>query len=108
MRTQLTEKDAKRQERLLKALADRYRLRILSLLKVDDGTMSVNDIVSCFNLKQPTISHHLRVLCDAGLVTYTKRGTSAYYRIETGTLIEAYDAIRGLLPTQSMQERSAC
>lgn len=78
---ELTEEEASEQERLLKAVADKTRLRILSLLRRHEGEVSVFEIVETFTLEQPTISHHLRILRDAGLVECRKRGLFAYYYI---------------------------
>lgn len=66
---------------LLKAIADPTRLRLLSLIQAhEDGEACVCDLTAPVGLTQPTVSHHLRVLLDAGLVTKTKRATWAYYR----------------------------
>src|SRR6185437_2224675 len=66
---------------LLKALADPVRLRLMSLvLSHDDGEACVCDLTDKFALSQPTISHHLKVLHDAGLLDREKRGTWVYYR----------------------------
>jgi ArsR family transcriptional regulator len=66
---------------LLKAIADPTRLRLLSLIQAhEDGEACVCDLTDPVGLTQPTVSHHLRVLLEAGLVTKTKRGTWAYYR----------------------------
>src|SRR5436305_11204930 len=77
----LTEDDAVVQARLLKALADPTRLRILSLLSRHEGEVCVFEIVESFTLEQPTISHHLRILRDAGLVDCRKKGLWAYYYV---------------------------
>jgi ArsR family transcriptional regulator, arsenate/arsenite/antimonite-responsive transcriptional repressor len=66
---------------LLKAIADPTRLRLLSLIQAHDGGEAcVCDLTEPIGLTQPTVSHHLRVLLDAGLVTKTKRATWAFYR----------------------------
>jgi len=65
----------------LKAIADPTRLRLLSLIQAhQDGEACVCDLTEPFGLSQPTISHHLKVLLDAGLVARSRRGTWAYYR----------------------------
>jgi ArsR family transcriptional regulator len=64
----------------LKALADPTRLRILDLLVVQPDALCVCDITSQFDQHQPTISHHLRILRDAGLIRGEKRGVWSYYR----------------------------
>jgi ArsR family transcriptional regulator len=66
---------------LLKALADPTRLRLLSLIQAHEGGEAcVCDLTAPVGLSQPTVSHHLKVLLDAGLVTRNRRGTWAYYQ----------------------------
>ena len=65
---------------LLKALADPARLRLVSLVAVHDGGEAcVCDLTAPLGLTQPTISHHLKILVDAGIFTRDKRGVWAYY-----------------------------
>jgi ArsR family transcriptional regulator, arsenate/arsenite/antimonite-responsive transcriptional repressor len=68
-----------------KALGDPTRVAIVNRLAQAEETC-VCDLTSAFDLAQPTISHHLRVLRDAGLVEATRRGTWAYYRVVPGAL----------------------
>jgi len=63
----------------LKVLGDATRLRILDLLAQQPAPLCVCDITAAFPQNQPTISHHLRLLRDAGLVETEKRGIWAYY-----------------------------
>src|SRR5438105_2804628 len=70
-----------RQARRLAALADPTRLQIVALLAGLDEPLCVCEIVARFALGQPTISHHLRVLREAGLVTWEKRGLWVYYAL---------------------------
>jgi ArsR family transcriptional regulator len=66
---------------LLKALADPVRLRLMSLVASrEGGEACVCDLNEAFDLSQPTISHHMKVLHDAGLVDRDKRGVWVYYR----------------------------
>jgi len=66
---------------LLKAVADPVRLRLLSLvLSHQGGEACVCDLLPAFELSQPTISHHLKVLHEAGLLDRDKRGVWVYYR----------------------------
>jgi ArsR family transcriptional regulator, arsenate/arsenite/antimonite-responsive transcriptional repressor len=66
---------------LLKALADPVRLRLMSLVASHEGGEAcVCDLTGAFDLSQPTISHHLKVLHDAGLLDREKRGVWVYYR----------------------------
>ncbi len=92
----LTEEEAVGQARLLKALADPTRLRILSLLSRHEGEVCVFEIVESFTLEQPTISHHLRILRDAGLVDCRKKGLWAYYYVRRDALSRAQDVINNL------------
>lgn len=72
---------------LLKALADPVRLRLMSLVASHDGGEAcVCDLTDAFDLSQPTISHHLKVLHDAGLLDREKRGVWVYYRARTEAL----------------------
>lgn len=72
---------------LLKALADPVRLRLISLVASHPGGEAcVCDLNDAFDLSQPTISHHLKVLHDAGLLDRDKRGVLAYYRIRAEAL----------------------
>ena len=73
---------------LLKALADPVRLRLLSLVASHDGGEAcVCGLNDAFDLSQPTISHHLKVLHDAGLVDREKRGVWVYYRARSQALL---------------------
>jgi ArsR family transcriptional regulator len=72
---------------LLKALADPVRLRLMSLIASHDGGEAcVCDLNDAFDLSQPTISHHLKLLHDAGLLDRDKRGVWVYYRARTAAL----------------------
>src|SRR5437899_5197945 len=92
----LNEEDAIGQARLLKALADPTRLRILSLLSRHEGEVCVFEIVESFTLEQPTVSHHLRILRDSGLVDCRKRGLWAYYYVRREALSRAREVISSL------------
>jgi ArsR family transcriptional regulator len=72
---------------LLKALADPVRLRLMSLVASHPGGEAcVCDLNDAFDLTQPTISHHLKVLHEAGLLDRDKRGVWVYYRARTEAL----------------------
>jgi ArsR family transcriptional regulator, arsenate/arsenite/antimonite-responsive transcriptional repressor len=72
---------------LLKALAEPVRLRLMSLIASrPGGEACVCDLTGAFDLSQPTISHHLRVLHEAGLLDRDKGGVWVYYRARTGAL----------------------
>ena len=77
----ISQADAECVAPLLKALADPVRLRLLSLVMAHDGSEAcVCDLLPAFDLSQPTISHHLKVLHEAGLVDREKRGVWVFYR----------------------------
>lgn len=72
---------------LLKALADPVRLRLMSLVASHEGGEAcVCDLTGAFDLSQPTISHHLKVLHEAALVDREKRGVWVYYRARADAL----------------------
>jgi ArsR family transcriptional regulator len=80
----------------LKALADPTRLRLMSMIQAHDGGEAcVCDLTAPLGLTQPTISHHLKVLLDAGLVEREKRGTWAYYRSVPTKLRALADVLAG-------------
>ena len=83
----LSEQDAAVLAAKFKAIGDPTRLRLLSLIAAHDGGEAcVCDLNEPLSLSQPTISHHLKVLVDAGLLTRSKRGTWSYYAIVPGSL----------------------
>ena len=85
---------AERLARSLKALADPARLRLLSIVAShEDEEACVCDLTEPLGLSQPTVSHHLKVLVDAGYLRREKRGTWAYYSLTPDSL----DSVSGLL-----------
>lgn len=92
--------EAVAQARLLKVLADPTRLRILSLLSRYEGEVCVFEIVECFPLEQPTISHHLRLLRDAGVVDCQKKGLYTYYSVQPFQIAAAREALAPLCAKQ--------
>lgn len=66
---------------LFKALGDPHRLTILERLAQADEDVCVCEFTDCLPLNQPTVSHHLRILREAGLVSSERRGTWVYYRL---------------------------
>jgi ArsR family transcriptional regulator len=79
----VSEAEAMQAARIFKALADPARVRLLSLIAGAglDGAC-VCELVPPLDLSQPTVSHHLRILQEAGLVSRERRGTWAYFRIK--------------------------
>jgi ArsR family transcriptional regulator len=89
----LGEAEAGELEAVLKALADRHRLRIVNmLLRADDEAVCVCEFQPFLGLAQGTVSHHLKVLLEVGLVERETRGTRSYFALAPGAL----DAVRGV------------
>jgi ArsR family transcriptional regulator len=83
----------------LKALADPVRLRLISLVAAhQDAEACVCDLTDPVGLSQPTVSHHLKILVDAGILTRDQRGRWAYYRLVPDTLTALSQAIRPAEP----------
>lgn len=81
VRDPLTEQQASSLAAVFKALSDPVRLRLLSLIASHDGGEAcVCDLTPAFDVSEPTISHHLKVLREAGLVTSERRASWVYYR----------------------------
>ena len=86
-REPLSQPQAEQIAPLLKALADPVRLRLMSLVASHEGGEAcVCDLTDAFTLSQPTISHHLKVLHECGLLDRDKRGVWVYYRARTEAL----------------------
>src|SRR3712207_5179023 len=97
MREPLSPEQAERIAPLLKALADPVRLRLLSLVASHaDGEACVCDLNDAFDLSQPTISHHLKVLHEVGLLNRSKRGVWVYYSVRTDALADLGALIGGV------------
>ncbi|MBD7956359.1 helix-turn-helix transcriptional regulator [Microbacterium sp. Sa4CUA7] len=68
--------------RVLKAIADPTRLRLLSMIAAaDGGELCACDMPEPLGVKQPTVSHHLKVMTEAGILSREKRGVWAHYRV---------------------------
>jgi len=77
---------------LLKAVADPVRLQLLSMIRAADGQEAcVCDLTAAVGLSQPTISHHLRILTDAGLLSRERRASWAWYSLNTSRLGDVVD-----------------
>jgi len=79
---------AERMARIGKALGDPIRLQLVDVLRKHAGKVCVCELVPLFDLSQPTVSHHLKVLRDAGLVDSERRGLWAYYYVIPDALEE--------------------
>ena len=94
--TVLSPDEAERTARVFKALGDPTRLRLISLIANSESSEAcVCDLTEPIGLSQGTISHHMKLLVEAGLVTREQRGKWAYYRVVDGAL---ENAARSLLP----------
>lgn len=88
----LGEDQAGELEAVLKALADRHRLRIVNmLLRADGEAVCVCEFQPFLELSQGTVSHHLKVLVEAGLVARETRGTRSYFSLVPGALDSVRD-----------------
>jgi ArsR family transcriptional regulator len=99
----LAEADQDRLVTIFKALADATRLGIFRLIAAQDAEMCVCDITDRFDVSQPTISHHLRVLRDAGLVTVSRRGIWAYYAADPQGLAYLREAVATIAPALALE-----
>ncbi|MFC4244939.1 ArsR/SmtB family transcription factor [Gryllotalpicola reticulitermitis] len=87
--------EAERIARTFKALGDPTRVRLLSLIAASDGGEAcICDLTDPVGLSQPTVSHHMKLLADAGLVTREQRGKWAYYAVVEEALTNAAAALR--------------
>jgi ArsR family transcriptional regulator len=90
---------------LFKAMGDPVRLRLLSLIAShQDGEACVCELTGVFDQTGPTISHHLKVLREAGLITGERRGTWVYYRVEPDALRELSDVLMPEQPPDGERE----
>jgi ArsR family transcriptional regulator len=80
-----------------KALADGTRLDVFRLIAAQDEPICACDIVDRFDVSQPTIAHHLKVLRNAGLITVSRRGVWAYYAVEPRGLEVLQTSVQGFL-----------
>ena len=83
---------------LYRALGDATRLEVFRLIAAQPGPICVCDIVDRFNVSQPTISHHLKALRDAGLVKVSRRGVWAFYAVDPAGLALLRNAPDELVP----------
>jgi ArsR family transcriptional regulator, arsenate/arsenite/antimonite-responsive transcriptional repressor len=86
--------EAERMTLVAKALGDPIRLQLVDVLRRHAGEVCVCELVPLFELSQPTVSHHLKVLRDAGIVGSERRGLWAYYYVVPGALRELSEWLR--------------
>src|SRR6476620_5078786 len=94
----MTDGEAEALSASLKAIADTTRLRLVSLVAAHEGREAcVCDLTEPVGLSQPTVSHHLKVLVEAGILAREQRGRWAYYKLVPATL----NALAGLIASPS-------
>ncbi|MGZ4690037.1 MAG: ArsR/SmtB family transcription factor [Acidimicrobiia bacterium] len=93
MQAPLGEADAEDLAAAFKVLSDPVRLRLFSLIAARDGETCACELVKVLDRSQPTISHHLSVLHDAGLLSREKRGRWVWYRTEPVRIAELRDSL---------------
>lgn len=104
MEEPLSAKEAERVAAAFKVLGDPARLRLLSLIASQPGgECCVCDLTPAVKLSQPTVSHHLKVLHEAGFLEREKRGTWVYYRV----IPRAMDAMRSVLEPAALSSSPA-
>ena len=81
-------REAERMAAIAKAIGDPVRLTLVDVLRKHAGEVCVYELLPLFDLSQPTLSHHLKKLRDAGIVGSERRGLWAYYYVEPGALEE--------------------
>ena len=89
----ISDEEAEATATLFRALADPARVKILNLLAHSDGPVCVCEFVPAVELSQPTVSHHLKKLTDAGLLEREQRGKWAYYSLSG----EAFERLASLV-----------
>lgn len=106
LRSRIGEDDAQALASAFKAIADPGRLRLLSFIAAQPGAEAcVCHLVEPLGLSQPTVSHHLKVLAEAGLLERERRGTWMFYRLVPDRIEELRAALE--LPGARQAKRSA-
>lgn len=94
VRESLAVSDAEQLAHKMKALADPTRLRLLSIVAAHEGQEAcVCDLIEPVGLSQPTVSHHLKILSEAGFLSRTRRGSWAYYKLIPGALTSVAEVL---------------
>ena len=84
----LSEEEAEATAKLFKALGDPARVRLVNLLATADGPVCMCDLIEPVGLAQPTVSHHMRKLLDAGLVEREQRGKWAHFSLNRDAVLK--------------------
>ena len=91
---------------IFKALSDENRIRILGLLQ--SGEKCACRLLEELNISQPTLSHHMKILCDAGIVAGRKEGKWIHYSICCGGVCRIRDLLKELLSAEHVPADCAC
>jgi ArsR family transcriptional regulator len=100
------ERTAKQMALIFKALSDENRIRILKLLH--NGEMCACKLLDALNISQPTLSHHMKILCDAGIVNGRKEGKWMHYSICRESAEELSAMLRELLTAVDVPDCCCC
>ena len=98
--------DEKRTAMIFKAFCDENRIRIVKLLR--SGEKCACELLEEINVTQPTLSHHMKILCDSGVVVGRKEGKWMYYTISAEGANVAADCLKELTVVQCENERKPC
>ena len=91
---------------IFKALGDENRWKILDILK--GGEKCADVLLNKLEISQPTLSHHMKILCDAGLVTGRKEGKWTHYSISEKGVEQATECLRQLTTLDAEYENKSC
>ncbi len=86
------------------ALADPKRIALLYAMR--DGSLTVNQLAQALELPQASVSHHLKILRERGMVLATRKGTNVYYSVSNPKILQALDLLRSVL-SEHLQQRGA-
>ena len=98
--------DERKAALLFKAFCDENRIRILNLLR--GGEKCACHLLEELSISQPTLSHHMKILCDSGIVVGRKEGKWMHYRISRSGVQLAEEYLKGLTDAQSTGESKPC
>ena len=98
--------DERRTAEIFKAFCDENRIKILKLLR--SGEKCACKLLEEINVTQPTLSHHMKILCDSGIVIGRKEGKWMHYSISENGVQYAIDCLQALMITSAAFENKSC
>ena len=98
--------DERKTALIFKAFCDENRIRILNLLR--GGEKCACRLLEELSISQPTLSHHMKILCDSGIVVGRKEGKWMHYRISRSGVEMAKEYLNGLTDAQNLDEKKPC